>query len=324
MTNVPPSAASLRGAVDLSSLVNRANAPAGAPAQPGAPAGAPVQVPSLVLDGSDANFGEVLELSQRVPVLVDLYADWAEQSTAMSAVLQKVVAGLRGRLVLVRVAVESNPQLAQAFQAQSVPTVAAVIAGQPVPLFAGAIAEEQLLDILEQLLQLAIQNGVTGSAVPADAEADAPADAAAAEPAAEEPLPPHHAEAYEAIERGDYPAAIGFYKTAIAQDPRDQLAVAGLAQVSLLHRLAGKSLEQIRSAAAAGPHDLDAQLDVADLDLSGGHVADAFDRLLTLFPTLDADGKNRVRERMLELFEVVGTTDPVVIAARQRLAMLLY
>lgn len=323
MTNVPPSAANLRGAVDLSSLVNRANTPAGAPAQPGAPAGAPVQVPSLVLDGSDANFGEVLELSQRVPVLVDLYADWAEQSTAMSAVLQKVVAGLRGRLVLVRVAVESNPQLAQAFQAQSVPTVAAVIAGQPVPLFAGAIAEEQLLDILEQLLQLAIQNGVTGSAVAADAEAGAPADDAA-EPAAQEPLPPHHAEAYEAIERGDYPAAIGFYKTAIAQDPRDQLAVAGLAQVSLLHRLAGKSLEQIRSAAAAGPSDLDAQLDVADLDLSGGHVADAFDRLLTLFPTLDAEGKNRVRERMLELFEVVGTTDPVVIAARQRLAMLLY
>ncbi|RZU64797.1 putative thioredoxin [Microterricola gilva] len=323
MTNVPPSAANLRGAVDLSSLVNRANAPVGAPAQPGAPAGAPVQVPSLVLDGTDANFGEVLELSQRVPVLVDLYADWAEQSTAMSAVLQKVVAGLRGRLVLVRVAVESNPQLAQAFQAQSVPTVAAVIAGQPVPLFAGAIAEDQLLDILEQLLQLAVQNGVTGSAVSADAEAGAPADDAA-EPVQEEPLPPHHAEAYEAIERGDYPAAIGFYKTAIAQDPRDQLAVAGLAQVSLLHRLAGKSLEQIRSAAAAGPNDLDAQLDVADLDLSGGHVADAFDRLLTLFPTLDADGKNRVRERMLELFEVVGTTDPVVIAARQRLAMLLY
>jgi putative thioredoxin len=282
-----------------------------------------VQVPSLVLDGSDANFADVLELSQRVPVLVDLYADWAEQSTAMSAVLKSVVAGLRGRLVLVRVAVESNPQLAQAFQAQSVPTVAAVIAGQPVPLFAGAIAEEQLLDILEQLLQLAAQNGVTGSAVAADAEAGAPADEAA-EAAPEEPLPPHHAEAYEAIERGDYPAAIGFYKTAIAQDPRDQLAVAGLAQVSLLHRLAGKSLEQIRSAAAAGPQDLDAQLDVADLDLSGGHVADAFDRLLTLFPTLDADGKNRVRERMLELFEVVGSDDPRVNAARARLAALLY
>ncbi|AMB58205.1 tetratricopeptide repeat protein [Microterricola viridarii] len=328
MTNVPPSAASLRGAVDLSSLVQRANTPTQAPGQQaaGAPGtGAPVQIPSLVLEAGDANFGEVLELSQHVPVLVDLYADWAEQSTALSEVLRRVVAGLRGRLVLVRVAVEQNPQLAQAFQAQSVPTVAAVIAGQPVPLFAGSIPEAQLLDIVEQLLALAGQNGVTGSAVAADADA-AEADAEGEAPAApaEEPLPPLHAEAYEAIERGDYPAAIAAYKTAIAQDPRDELAVAGLAQVSLLHRLAGKTVQQIRTAAGAGPNDLDAQLDVADLDLSGGHVADAFDRLLTLFPSLDADGKNRVRERMLELFEVVGTTDPLVIAARQRLAMLLY
>lgn len=328
MTNVPPSAASLRGAVDLSSLVKRANSPA-TPAQgatgQAAQASATVKIPSLVLEGSDANFGELLELSQSVPVLVDLYADWADQSTALSAILQRVVTGLGGRLVLARVAVEQNPQLAQAFQAQSVPTVAAVIAGQPVPLFAGVIAEDQLLDILEQLLQLAVQNGVTGTAIAADAnESEAAGQTPDAAAPVEEPLPPHHAEAYEAIEKGDYPAAIGFYKTAIAQDPRDALAVAGLAQVSLLHRLQGKSLEQIRSAGAAGPNDLDAQLDVADLDLSGGHVSDAFDRLLTLFPTLDADGKNRVRERMLELFEVVGTTDPSVIAARQRLAMLLY
>lgn len=327
MTNVPPSAANLRGAVDLSSLVKRANspaAPASGPAGQAPAAGASVNVPSLIVEGTDANFGELLELSQRVPVLVDLYADWAEQSIALSAILQRIVVGLRGRIVLARVAVEQNPQLAQAFQAQSVPTVAAVIAGQPVPLFAGVIAEDQLLDILEQLLQLAAQNGVVGVAVAADgaaADAEPSADDAAA---VEAPLPPHHAEAYEAIEKGDYPAAIGFYKTAIAQDPRDALAVAGLAQVSLLHRLQGKSLEQIRSAAAAAPTDIEAQLDVADLDLSGGHVADAFDRLLTLFPTLDADGKNRVRERMLELFEVVGTTDPQVIAARQRLAMLLY
>lgn len=285
-----------------------------------------MQLPSLVLEATDASFGDVLELSQRVPVLVDLYASWAEQSTALSAVLQRIVTGLRGRLVLVRVAVDTNPQLAQAFQAQSVPTVAAVIAGQPVPLFSGVIAEAQLLDILEQLLQLAAQNGVTGTAAAADGgAAENGEDAAAAESApAEEPLPPLHAEAYEAIEKGDYEAAIGFYKTAIAQDPRDALAVAGLAQVSLLHRLQGKSLDEIRSAAAAGPRDLDAQLAVADLDLSGGHVADAFDRLLSLFPSLDAEGKNRVRERMLELFEVVGTSDPLVASARQRLAMLLY
>ena len=118
-------------------------------------------------------------------------------------------------------------------------------------------------------------------------------------------------------------AAASAYRTAIAQDP-PLLAVAGLAQANLLGRLQGKTLDEIRNAASSAPDDLAAQLDVADLDLSGGHVDDAFDRLLTLFPTLDADGKRAVRERLVELFEVVGIDDPRVVAARRRLTNLLY
>jgi putative thioredoxin len=63
---------------------------------------------------------------------------------------------------------------------------------------------------------------------------------------------------------------------------------------------------------------------VADLDLSGGHLDDAFDRLLTLFPTLDAAGKDAVRTRLLEYFEIAGVDDPRVTRARARLAALLY
>ena len=327
MTNVPPSAASLRGAVDLSSLVNRpAGAAPGAPGAPagGTPAGGPVQVPSLVLDGTDANFGEILELSMRVPVIVDLWADWSEPGTQLTATLEKLVAEFAGRFVLARVAVDTNPQLTQAFQAQTVPTVAAVIGGQPVQLFSGTVAEPEAREVLQRVLELAAQHNVTGTAVaPGDdpaAAGVASADATPAEPV----LPPHHREAYDAIERGDYEAAIREYKAALASEPRDAMAVAGLAQVSLLARLQGHSLDEIRNGAAAAPDDLQAQLLVADLDLSGGHVDDAFDRLLGLFPKQDAAGKNLIRERLLELFEVVGTDDPRVPKTRARLAALLY
>ena len=85
-----------------------------------------------------------------------------------------------------------------------------------------------------------------------------------------------------------------------------------------------ETLDEIRNRAASEPDEVDAQLDVADLDLSGGHIDDAFGRLLDLFPKLDAAGRNTVRERLLELFQVVGVDDPRVSAARQRLAMLLY
>ncbi|WP_104084368.1 tetratricopeptide repeat protein [Cryobacterium sp. Y11] len=324
MTNMPPSPSSLRGAVDLSSLVNRAPAGAppaavtgGSPAAPGAATG-PVAVPSLVLDGTDANFGELLELSSRVPVIVGLWASWSEPSTALMTGLEKIITAYAGRFVLARVDIDANPQLAQAFQAQSVPTVAAVITGQPVQLFNGPLAEEQISDVLGRVLELAAQQGVTGMA-----EVPAASDEPAAAPV-EEPLPPHHLEAYAAIEAGDYATAQSEYRTALAQNPNDTMAVAGLAQVSLLARLQGKTIDQIRNGAASSPDDLEAQLLVADLDLSGGHIEDAFDRLLSLFPAQPAPGRNAIRERILELFEVIGQDDPRVAPTRSRLTALLY
>ncbi len=334
MTNVPPSAASLRGAVDLSSLVNRAQAPA-APAgasagaaaagAPGAPvpdagaAGTPqtVDVPGLVLAADDASFTQFLDISSVVPVIVELVSTGLASSRELSPVLERVVTEQGGRVLLVRIDVDHSPQLGQAFQATPVPTVAALIGGRPVGLFAGVIPEDQVRDVIQQVLELAQQNAVTGQAVAPDASA------APAAPV-EEPLPPHHAEAYAFIEQGDYASAAAEYRTAIAQNPRDALAVAGLAQVSLLERLDGKAADEIRGAAAAAPDDVDAQLLVADLDLSGGHVEDAFTRLLELFPSADAAGREAVRQRLLEHFEVVGLEDPRVAVARRQLTRLLY
>jgi putative thioredoxin len=338
VSQVPPSAASLRGAVDLSSLVNRAATPAGAAGGPagapgvagGAPgaSGAGVQVPSLLLDGTDATFSQILDLSNAVAVIVELWASWSDGSRILAPLMRQLILEYGGKFVLVRVETDSNPQLAAAFQAQSVPTVAAIIAGRPVALFEGAQPEESIRGVLDQVVQLAAQNGVTGVAMPADGGAGADAGAEggegeAAEPV-EEPLPPHHAEAFDAISQGDYKTAIAEYEKAIVQNPRDALAAAGLAQVKLLDRLDGQSLDEIRAAGAAQPTDVDAQLLVADLDVSGGHVEDAFDRILALFAKADQATKDTLRERMLELFEVVGLDDPRVTAARRRLTMLLY
>jgi len=321
MTVVPPAGANLRGAVDLSSLVNRP--PATAPGvSTGAVAGGAVAgvvpVPNLVLEGTDTNFAELLELSKVVPVIVDLWATWSEPATQLTPVIENLIREFNGRFVLATVDIDTNPQLAQAFQATSVPTLAAVINGQPVQLFDGVLPAAQIREVFERVLELAAQHGVTGVA-----EAAETPDGQPAEPVEPE-LPPHHREAYDAIERGDYAAAIDIYKLAIARDPRDIMATAGLAQVSLLARLQGKTIAEVRSAAADNPADLDAQLLVADLDLSGGHIEDAFDRLLGLFPGQDAAGKNQIRQRMLELFEVVGADDPRVPPARKRLTALLY
>lgn len=307
MTTTPPPSSNLRGAVDLSSLVHRS-----APGQNGEPAEAGVRVPSLVVEASDANFTSVLELSNTVPVVVQFHAGSA------SAALVSVVREYGGRFLLATVLASANPQLARAFNVAAAPTVAAVVGGRPIALYEGELPDSELRAVLDQLAALAAQNGVTGTVVPDSDEAPA-----AAEPV-EEPLPPHHQAAYEAIAAQDYATAIKEYKTAIAQNPRDELAVAGLAQVSLLARLEGKTAEAVRSAAAANPADLPAQLLVADLDVAGGHLDDAFDRLLTLFPTLEHADKEHVRTRLLDYFEIAGVDDPRVMAARRRLTGLLY
>ncbi|MFZ7088510.1 tetratricopeptide repeat protein [Curtobacterium sp. RRHDQ10] len=339
MSNVPPSLpAGLRGAVDLSSLVNRPTASGqSAPGQstPGAVAeqagalahdhdGTPVTLDSLVIDVTDASFQDVLELSTIVPVVVDLWAEWCGPCKQLSPVLEKITAEYDGRVVLAKVDVDANPQLAQAFQAQSIPTVAAVVGGRPLGLFVGALPEAEVRDVFEQVLQVAEQNGVAGRVELSGSDAVPGAEQDPASEPEPEPLPPHHQAAYDAIERGDFAAAIQEYRTAILQDPHDQMAVAGLAQVSLLDRLDGRTADELRAAAAESPTDAHAQMGVADLDISGGHVEDAFARLLDVFPGVSGEDRDAVRARLVEYFELVGTEDPRVIAARRRLTMLLY
>ncbi|WP_375389634.1 tetratricopeptide repeat protein [uncultured Amnibacterium sp.] len=319
MAAVPsPPGGGLRGAVDLSPLVARQTAqtaqqPGQQPADGGAPAAS-----GVVVEIGDAEFPQLIELSRTVPVVVALVATWSTPSQDLITSLRRVVEAAAGRLVLAVVDSDASPQVAAAFQAQSVPTVVALIAGSPVPLFSGVLPEDRMAPLFEQVLELAAQNGVTGS-VPADPGAE---DAPAAEPEPE-PLPPLHQEAYAAIDRGDYAEAARLFRTAIAQDPRDTAAPAALAQVELLDRLRYVP-DGARESAAAAPADVQAALAVADLDVAGGHVEDAFGRLLDAFATAAPDERTAIRTRLLDYFALTGVDDPRVAAARRRLASLLY
>jgi len=311
-----PPPGGLRGAIDLSPLVARQTQQAAQAAAPSAPAdGAPAS--ALVVEVGDAEFGQLIELSRTVPVVVALVATWSTPSQDLVVALRRAVEAAAGRLLLAIVDSDASPQVAAAFQVQSVPTTVALIGGSPVPLFAGVLPDDRLAPLLEQVLELAAQNGVTGTVPGVDAE-----EAVPAEPAPE-PLPPLHQEAYAAIERQDYAEAIRLFRTAIAQDPRDTAAVAALAQVELLDRLRTVP-EDARAAAAAAPRDVPAALAVADLDIAGGHVDDAFDRLLDAFAAAAPDDRTVIRTRLLDYFALTGTDDPRVAAARRRLATLLY
>src|SRR4051794_13740280 len=316
----PPPALDLRGAVAVRALPRRSAPPASASPDAGngstgtteaAGQGAPV------VAVTEATFArEVMERSATVPVVIDFWATWCEPCKQLSPALERLAAEFGGRFLLATVDVDENQQLAQAFGIQSIPTVGAVLKGRLLPLFAGALPESQVRQYLTEVLRVAEANGVTGRVQMADA-----AEPVDAEPEpVEEPLPPLHQAAYDAIEAGDYDSAIAAYEQALRESPADDLARVGLAQVRLLRRTSDVDIDQARAVAAANPDDVDAQILVADVDLLGGHVEDAFIRLVETVRRTSGADRERARSHLVELFEVVGNDDPRVPPARVALA----
>lgn len=302
------------GAIDLSALARPAQ-PAGA-----APAGAADGGEgSWVVDATEANFQQVaLEASLQHLVVLSLWSPRADQSADFNARLAAAANSYSGQILLVQVDVDANPGIGQALGAQAVPLVIGLVKGQPVPLFQSTVPDEQIRGYFEELIRLGAQHGVTGRAAPVG-----PGAGAAEEP--EEPEDdPRFATADEAFATGDLDTAVAEYEKLILQYPADAEVKERLAGVQLMRRTQGADLQTARAAAADAPDDLDAQLLVADLDVSGGHVQDAFDRLLDVIRRTAGDDRDRVRERLVELFTVVGIDDPRVAQARRSLATALY
>jgi thioredoxin-like negative regulator of GroEL len=309
---MPPSTMNLRGAVDLSALKARADA-AARPAAAREPSAGPSP---YVVEVTEQTFPQLVQLSTQVPVVVNLRATWSEQSNQVTAVLEAAAVEFDGRILLANVDLEAQPQIALAFQAQGAPTVVAVVKGQPVPLFEGAVPDPQIRAYLDELLKVAEANGVTGTLN----DGAGPGPAAPEEP----PLPPLHQAAFDAIEAGDYPAAAAAYRRALAEQPADADAKAGLAQVELMQRVQDADAAAVRQRGADEPDAVDAQLAVADLDLTGGHVEDAFNRVVAFIGRTSGEDREAARKRLLELFDVVGVADPRVAKARSALARALF
>ena len=304
------------GAVDLSALAARSQAPAAS--TNGAAAS------SVVIDVTEATFqAEVLERSLSVPVVIDFWADWCQPCKQLSPILEKLAREYDGRVLLAKIDVDANQQLGAAFQVQSIPSVFAVLKGQPVPLFQGAMPEPQVRQVFEQLLQVAAANGVTGRLEVKAAEGVGSSESTEQQPA-EPPHDPRYDAAYDAIEKGDFDAATAAYRGLLAESPGDTDAKAGLAQVELLRRTSKVDAASALDAADQRPDDIEAQLVAADVDVLGGRVDEAFGRLVETVRRVGGDDRDRVRARLLELFEVVGPTDPRVVKARSALASALF
>ncbi|GGZ93914.1 co-chaperone YbbN [Streptomyces bluensis] len=285
--------------------------------------GGAVSPADLVIDVDEAGFErDVLQRSTEVPVVIDFWAEWCQPCKQLSPVLERLAVEYDGRFVLAKIDVDANQMLMQQFGVQGIPAVFAVVAGQALPLFQGAAPEAQIRGTLDQLVQVAEQRfGLTGLTV------DPGAQPGSAEPAPQAPAGPYDhllEAAVQALDAGDLGGAVQAYKNVLSDDPGNTEAKLGLAQAELLKRVQDADPQQVRKAAAENPLDVTAQIAAADLDLVGGHVEDAFGRLIDTVRRTAGEDRDAARLRLLELFEVVGAEEPRVTAARRALARALF
>jgi putative thioredoxin len=311
------------GAVDLSGLT-RPPAGAGQPPAAGGPvsdAGAPMAGHSAYsVDVSEQNFQTVLESSVTAPVVLVFYSpDRVPESSTYAQEVVSAVDAYDGRFLAGLVDIDTSPTIAQSLQIAQVPLLMVILDGrpaaQPIP---GVLKREEIDTLLNQLAQGLTAQGITSrhqplSAVPSgDGEQD------------EAQVDPRYAAAQQALENDDIDGAVTEYQRLVAANPADTEAAAGLAMALVLQRTQGVDLDAARKAAAASPDDVDAQSLVADLDLLGGDVDDAFTRLVDLVRRTAGDDRNHAREHLLGLFAAVGNDDPRVLRGRQNLASALF
>ena len=247
---------------------------------------------------------DILPLSLVRPVIVLMWSPRSKESADMVMTLGKLETDYKAAWSLARVNIDTHPEVAQAFQTKNVPYAVAIIAEQMVPLFEQAYPEAQVRMVLDKVLTLASEQGVGEAPV--------------------EQMEPEEIEAMDALEAGNFLAAEAAYKKWLARRPAENLAKLGLAQTQLLMRTEGLQLNDVIAQSMAEPSSIDLQLKAADVEMVNGGVEAAFTRLLHAVKATSGDDRIKVKNHLLNLFSLIDSSDPRLVAARKELASALF
>jgi len=260
-------------------------------------------MPGLEVTVENLN-SNILPLSLVRPVIVLMWSPRSAESQEMVTTLGKLMNEYQGQWSLARVNIDTDPEIAQAFQTKNVPYAVAIIAEQMVPLFEQSYPEAQLRLVIDKVLTLSAQQGIGEAPV--------------------EQMEPEEEEAMNALESGEFAKAEAAYKKWLSRKPNENLAKLGLAQTQLLIRTEGLDLNKVIEDSAKSPQDIELQLKAADVEIVNGGVEAAFSRLLNLVKATQGDEKNKVKTHLLNLFALVDQSDPRLISARKELASSIF
>jgi putative thioredoxin len=289
---------------------------------------------AAVKDVTTATFEkDVMAASLQGPVIVDFWAPWCGPCKQLGPLLEKAVAATGGKASMVKVNIDTSPEIAQALRIQSIPTVYAFYKGQPIDGFQGALPESQVKEFVARALK---QAG-----------------------GGESPIALALEQVRLALDAGDTPTAQDIYAQVLVADPAQPQARAGLARLLLESgqadaakqllaetpadiakhteilaalaaiELAAQSadtgeIQDLRTRLAQDENDHQARFDLAMACYGQGQKQVAIDELLDIVRRDRSWNEDGARLQLLKLLEALGFTDPLAIEARRRLSSLLF
>jgi putative thioredoxin len=302
----------MRGGVDLSSLANKVvQEKLASTSTVQVDQGRRVKVPAFAVDLNEGNLKPIIEISSIVAVVVVFYNPENAEGMTLAEKLEKLANSSGGKWLLAKVDIKANAKIAEAFGVDLPATVAVILGGEPKPLFQGDQIESSLVDFIGKLVEVASSQGLNGTLeVDGEETKEAEPQLSASEQAA-----------LDAMDQGDFGAAVKIYEAELKQNPGNEELVARLAQVKLVERTFSADMEKELS---IEPMNVAEAMRKADIQLAVGQSEEAFDLLLTWFDKANSDERAALSSLFLELFNAVGKSHPAVVEARKLLAVKLF
>ena len=264
---------------------------------------------SLIPEATVENFMDsYVAVSKTKPVVLLAYSPRSKASIDLRDLIYSMSEEDKQSWLFGAINADTQPQLTQALQIQSVPMAIAFIDEQPLALFDRVYPREQIALVIAKLFEVAKDRGLNVS-VPEVKET---------------PLEPEEAAALSALENGDYSGAAMAYRNWLQRKPDEAMAKIGLAQCELMIRVAGLNPAMAISDANKHLEDLTKQLMASDIEIVQGQPKRAFERLITFVRNSSGDDRKKAKEHLLLLFQLVDPSDPDLIRARSELASALF
>jgi putative thioredoxin len=301
------------------------------------PVSQPADMSAVIFDVGAADFEErVLKASMEKPVIVDFWAPWCGPCKVLGPILEKAVSEAKGEVLMAKINMDENQELAQALRIQSIPTVYAFFGGRPVDAFQGALPETQVKAFVEKIVQIARQASPDAIDIPEALKAAA-----------------------QALAEKDLQTAQGIYMQVFSQDEKNVQAFVGLvrtliaageleqaaqwvqnapaeiakdptfAEAKTALELAqakppSGAVDKIAAEVAKNPNDHQARFDLALAQFTSGLKEEGIESLLEIIRRKRDWNEGEARAQLLKFFEALGPVDPLTVTSRRKLSSLLF